>query len=350
MKLRVLAVGAVVAASLAAPTTAAAQLTSCAISGEFVLAGTYLVGPPAQLGGIATFTPPDTCTAGAAGTVVLTGTIAGATGARGFSLALPYVLDGSLVNIGNGQFVAGVSGVSGSVVTSMALNGTMGSLASATLVRRTLEGVTGPEGPPGPAGPEGPAGPVGATGATGPAGPAGPEGPAGPTGATGATGPAGPAGPEGPAGPPGATGPAGPAGPAGGGLTAYAGTYQLATLADATVVGGADIPFSNNGPLSGVTHIPGTTTFTVPTAGTYRVAYHVNIISGVGSGLSVAVNGTVDASTYMQIQVATGHISGVALLQLAAGDVLTVRNNSATPMMMVLAPSVGAQITIEKLD
>jgi hypothetical protein len=142
----------------------------------------------------------------------------------------------------------------------------------------------------------------------------------------------------------------GPAGPAGGGLTAYAGAYQLATIADATVVGGADVPFSNNGPASGVTHTAGTTTFTVPTAGAYRVAYHVTITAGVGSGLSMAVNGTVNASTYVRIQVATGHISGVAVLQLAAGDVLTVRNNSATPMTLALAPAAGAQITIEKLD
>jgi hypothetical protein len=117
----------------------------------------------------------------------------------------------------------------------------------------------------------------------------------------------------------------------------------LATIADATVVGGADVPFSNNGPLAGVTHTAGTTTITVPTAGTYQIDYYISITAGVGSQIAIAVNGTVNASTPVTALVAVGEISGTAMITLAAGDVLTLRNNSATPLVMTLAPGVGSQ-------
>lgn len=221
------------------------------------------------------------------------------------------------------------------------------------------QGPRGEDGPAGAVGPIGPAGAKGDTGATGLAGPAGSTGPAGPvglTGATGATGPAGPVGPQGPAGSVGATGPAGSTGstgatgPAGSGLAAFGYVFQLATIADATVVGGADVPFSNNGPLSNVSHTAGTTTAVISIAGTYELSYSVSITAGIGSQIAVAVNSTVNASTEINTLVATGNISGKAILSLAAGDVLTLRNNSAVAMTMNLAPGVGAQMTIKKLD
>jgi hypothetical protein len=111
------------------------------------------------------------------------------------------------------------------------------------------------------------------------------------------------------------------------------------------VVGGADVPFSNNGALIGVTHTPGTTTVVVPTAGSYLITYNTSITAGVGSQIAIAVNGTVDASTPVTALVATGQIQGTVILTLAAGDVLTLRNNSAVPLVLTLAPGVGAQLT-----
>lgn len=137
----------------------------------------------------------------------------------------------------------------------------------------------------------------------------------------------------------------------GSGLSAFGYVYELATIADATVVGGADVPFSNNGPLYGITHTAGgTTTIIIPITGIYKVDYSVSITAGIGSAIAVAVNGTVDASTNINCLVATGHISGTAILYLAAGDVLTLRNNSAIPLTTNLAPSIGAQFTVTKLD
>ena len=126
--------------------------------------------------------------------------------------------------------------------------------------------------------------------------------------------------------------------------------YEVATIGAATVVGGADVPFSNNGPLTGVTHTSDTTTFIVNVQGTYLINYDVSMTTGVGSQLAIAVNGTVDASTPITALVATGEISGSAVIDLAAGDVITLRNNSAIPLTMNLAPGAGAQMTILRLQ
>jgi len=134
------------------------------------------------------------------------------------------------------------------------------------------------------------------------------------------------------------------------GIQSFGYIYQLATIADATVVGGADVPLSNNGPLSGITHTPGITVVTVPMTGSFKIDYSVSITSGVGSAISIAVNGTVDASTNQTFLTATGSLSGSVILTLAAGDVITLRNNSAVPFTMNLAPSLGAQLTIMQIQ
>ncbi len=148
----------------------------------------------------------------------------------------------------------------------------------------------------------------------------------------------------------GATGDTGATGATGAGLDTFGYNYELATIADATVVGGADIPFSNNGPLTNVSHTPGTTTVTVATSGNYKIDYEVNITAGIGAAMAIAVNGVVDASTMVTFLVAVGNNSGTAILTLAAGDVITLRNNSAIPITMTLAPSTGAQLVVTHLD
>jgi BclA C-terminal domain/Collagen triple helix repeat (20 copies) len=216
-----------------------------------------------------------------------------------------------------------------------------------TAVSWSANGATGPTGTTGPTGVAGPAGASGPTGPTGVAGAAGTTGPTGVAGPAGASGPTGPTGVAGAAGPSGASG---PSGPTGAGLSSFGYVYELATIADATVVGGADVPFSNNGPLSNVTHTAGTTTITVTEAGVYQVSWHVTITAGIGSEIAVAINGVQDSSTPVLALNAVGEISGNSMLTLAAGDVVTLRNNSAVAITMTLAPETGAQFTITKLD
>jgi len=94
------------------------------------------------------------------------------------------------------------------------------------------------------------------------------------------------------------------------------------------------------------THTAGTAAIVVPTTGTYQINYCVNLTAGVGSAIDISINGTPDASTNIDILTTTGEVSGTAMLTLTGGDTLTLRNNSATPFTMDIAPGVGAQFDI----
>lgn len=115
------------------------------------------------------------------------------------------------------------------------------------------------------------------------------------------------------------------------------------------MVGGDNVLFSNNGPLLDIVHTAGAASITVAVSGTYQIDYGVSITAGVGSAIAIAVNGTVDPSTSLTALVATGGISGSAMLTLTAGDTLTLTNNSAIQLTLALAPAVGAQFTIKLL-
>jgi len=209
---------------------------------------------------------------------------------------------------------------------------------------RGLSGAAGAAGTQGPAGPKGDAG---TAGAQGPAGPRGDQGDVGPQGPAGPRGDQGDVGPQGPAGPAGNQGPAGDPGTFGadGGSSS-----ELATIADATVVGGADVPFGGSSNLgSGIDHTDGTTTFTVSNAGRYRISAAVDITAGIGSAIAVAVNGTPVASTDVAALVAVGQVTTDSVVTLAAGDVVTLRDNSAIPFVMALAPGVGASLVFQRL-
>jgi hypothetical protein len=118
------------------------------------------------------------------------------------------------------------------------------------------------------------------------------------------------------------------------------------TSGSQVVTAGTDVTFDSNGPLSGVTHTAGTAAVTVPIAGTYQIYYAVNITAGTGATISIAVNGTVDASTSIDLLSATGETSGDTMLTLAAGDVLTLRNSSVATPFTTSTTNVGAQLDV----
>ena len=188
-------------------------------------------------------------------------------------------------------------------------------------------GATGARGPIGPQGPVGPAGPQGATGATGPIGPIGPTGA---TGATGATGPIGPIGPQ---------GPQGPAGPAGLSDAIYA-----SSGAD-TVDAGAIIP------LALVVATPDTSlsvsdnAVNVTEDGTYLASYFVGGSVPTNEFITALyLNGApITGETIVQSNSA-GAASKTILLNLSAGDTLSIYNTSATE-----ATLSGASITVLKV-
>ncbi|OCN02582.1 hypothetical protein A7X67_05520 [Clostridium sp. W14A] len=83
----------------------------------------------------------------------------------------------------------------------------------------------------------------------------------------------------------------------------------------------------------------------MPSTGTYQIDYYINITAGTGASLSIAVNGTPDASTTIDLLVGTGVVSGTAMLTLAGGDVLTLRNSSGATAF-TLGTSVSSQFDV----
>ena len=181
------------------------------------------------------------------------------------------------------------------------------------------------------------AGFTGATGATGPSG--------GATGATGATGSKGAIG----AGVTGATGATGSAG----GILDYA--YILNLTVVGTVAIEAPVPFDTNGVITaGFTHTAGSPDITVVNAGTYKIAFSV---SGVEPNqFAIFVNGapSVPVTVYGS-GAGTQQNTGMGILVLGAGDVITLVNHSsaAAVTLQTLAggtqTNVNAAIEIERL-
>lgn len=175
-----------------------------------------------------------------------------------------------------------------------------------------------------------------------------PPGPTGATGVTGATGATGPAGATGPTGVTGATGPTGPAV----GLLEYGYIYNLGAQ---VVPLEADIVFDSNGFITaGITHAPGTSSILVTTPGDYEVTFSV---SGVEPNqFALFLNGVNVVGTVYGSGAGTQQNDGQAIITVAAGDVITLRNHSSTAAvtLQTLAggtqTNVNASIIIKKLD
>lgn len=148
---------------------------------------------------------------------------------------------------------------------------------------------------------------------------------------------------------PGPQGPAGPPGPSGSGIESFGYVYNLSTLADAIVIGGGAIRFSNNGPLQEITHAPGAQGITITKTGIYQIDYTVFVTAGVGSCVAIAVNGIINHSTNIRSLVAIGELSGTATINLKEGDVVTLINNSLIALTLALTPAISAQLNIVQL-
>jgi hypothetical protein len=151
----------------------------------------------------------------------------------------------------------------------------------------------------------------------------------------------------GPSGPP---GPAGPMGPSGSGIESFGYVYNLASIINATILGGSAINFSNNGPLEKITHAPGSDCVLINKTGTYKIDYSVFITAGVGASIAIAVNGVINPSTNIRALVTLGELNGTATLSLKKGDVITLVNNSIVAFTLALIPAVSAQLNIIQLN
>lgn len=113
-------------------------------------------------------------------------------------------------------------------------------------------------------------------------------------------------------------------GPIGASLEAWGYVYQMNTQ---TVPVGANVNFSNNGPLNGITHTPGTATVTVTAAGTYNLTFSIYTTQNNPQDWAVVVNGT----ARQRFNSAGQTITGTTALTLEAGDRVTIRNVATSP-------------------
>jgi hypothetical protein len=176
---------------------------------------------------------------------------------------------------------------------------------------------------------------TGITGATGATGVAGAIGPTGQTGAIGDTGSTGATGAIGDTGSTGATGAIGPQG-----LSEYAYIYNLPTQVVALE---ADVIFSNNGIIVGtITHLLGTSTIILGTAGDYSVLFNA---SGIEiNQFAIFQNGTpVDGAIYGS-GAGTQPNPGMVIVTAAAGDVLTLRNHTSAAGITLQTLAGGTQV------
>ncbi len=185
------------------------------------------------------------------------------------------------------------------------------------------------------------------TGATGPTGPAGAAGDPG-----GPTGPAGPTGPTGSAGTNGINGAIGPTGPAGLNYTStqfYADNTTNAAIS--VIAGGTNIPLPNNQLFSSNITIDGTNTLvTVNTAGRYRISYHVNTTASVLAGTRITVDTTPVPASQILPLIGLASFSNEILLDLNAGQVVSLQLFGLLTTVTLMANSQGASLMIIRLS
>lgn len=315
--------------AMAAP--AQAQLTACAVSGEYAAAGALMSAPGlAQLHGTFTFTPPAGCPSGAPGSVAIALTLASPSlGLQTVTLTDSYVVGGNTVSFGSGALTASAAQIANGVAGVLTLTGSNGTLLAATLTRRTA--VTGTAGPAGPAGP---------TGAQGPMGPQGPTGPQGSAGAQGATGPQGPTGATGPQGSP------GPPGAAGSGLSSYGAYVNDTGAIIAVVLGGTDVPITEV-TAQGLT-LSASTTVQVSETGTYRLSYCVRTAATYLASSRLTRNGSPLAGSLLVPSSAIDAFCRSTMASLTAGDGISVQLYGLLGAV-TLHSSGGAELTLERL-
>lgn len=107
-------------------------------------------------------------------------------------------------------------------------------------------------------------------------------------------------------------------------IAAWGYVFQINTE---TVPVGSNVTFSNNGPLNGINHTPGSAGIDLTMAGTYNITFSVYTSQNNPQDWGIVVNGTVRA----RFNSAGQTMTGTASFTLEAGDRITIRNVNTIP-------------------
>ena len=147
----VIALSLILVSSGALPRAASAQLTTCALEGEYLLSGMMDLGTgPLYVGGLFVFQPGTPCAPGVSGIVSIT-VVYSPPGTPNtlYSANLPYMGDDTLITIGPGLMQGTPTGIVDGLITSMPMAGGGALRLTGFLSRRDLPALT--DGLPGPA-------------------------------------------------------------------------------------------------------------------------------------------------------------------------------------------------------
>jgi hypothetical protein len=117
----------------------------------------------------------------------------------------------------------------------------------------------------------------------------------------------------------------------------------------------ADVTFSQNGfGSAGIEHAPGSANILIINAGIYKVNFS---ISGTEPNqFALFINGAVVADSVYASGAGTQQNTGQSILDIGAGDILTLRNHSSAAAVTLATPiggtrqSVNGSILIQKLN
>lgn len=129
------------------------------------------------------------------------------------------------------------------------------------------------------------------------------------------------------------------------GLASWGYVFQINTQNIAT---GANVNFSNNGPLNGINHEPGTSAIDVTLPGTYNIAFAVYTTQNNPQDWAVVING----EERSRFNAAGQSITGATSLVLDAMDRVTIRNVNTIPSPATLRVGdfTTAFVLIYKVD
>lgn len=159
-------------------------------------------------------------------------------------------------------------------------------------------------------------------------------------GATGATGITGATG---------ATGATGPTGPNITATSAFAANTSGTALT--VLVGGTLVPLPDGQLLSPDITVNGANTvFTVTNAGRYQISYNVNTTASLASGTRLLINGAANTASTVAPAVSLSHFSNEILLNLNAGDTVSLQMFGIASVATLLPGSAGAALSITRLS
>ena len=145
------------------------------------------------------------------------------------------------------------------------------------------------------------------------------------------------------------TGPTGPTGPNVTATSAFAANTSGSVIS--VILGGTPVPLPDSQFLSPDITVNGANTvFTVNAAGLYQLSYNVNTTAALASGTRLLINGVANTASTVAPVVSLSHFSNEILVNLNAGDTVSLQMFGVVSTATLLPGSAGATLSITRLS